>query len=411
MTTRFDVSQEKPRRLNPFVERALSIAVTEDDTVETVQIKRLVTGALWFSLIFPWADIIQSLAAGALLAALAVAGSFVSSAIALTLMWLRPGSFQGIFHIVIAANLGVSVAMTLIFGGFLASGVNFMWAVVLVMGAIAVFDDWRALVWLGVVVASVVSTTLAAQFVDPLYERLNPELSAVISFLIVLVFAFFILWYFTRQRARLLQLSDGLLLSILPERIAERLKSSPDTIADEYAETSVLFADVAGFTPMSAKMTPNELVALLDAVFSDFDAMVEVRELEKIKTIGDAYMVASGVPTPRDDHAEALCDLALEMRQHVRDRTYSGHDIEFRIGINSGPVVAGIIGTNKFSYDLWGDSVNTASRMESNGQPGRIQITEATKELVDQQFVVEPGGMVDVKGKGPMHVWFVEDRR
>jgi guanylate cyclase len=157
-------------------------------------------------------------------------------------------------------------------------------------------------------------------------------------------------------------------------------------------------------------MTPTELVTLLDDVFRDFDALVEAKGLEKIKTIGDAYMVASGVPTPRDDHAQALCDLALEMRDHIRERTYGGRNIECRIGINSGPVVAGIIGNKKFSYDLWGDSVNTASRMESSGQPGRIQISEATMRHVSEDFVCEPGGIVDVKGKGPMSVWFVEGR-
>jgi guanylate cyclase len=162
---------------------------------------------------------------------------------------------------------------------------------------------------------------------------------------------------------------------------------------------------------MSAELTPTDLVSLLDEVFSDFDDLVDTCGLEKIKTIGDAYMVASGVPTARHDHAEALCDLALDMQELVHARTYGGHHLEFRIGISSGPVVAGVIGSKKFSYDLWGDSVNTASRMESFGQPGRIQVTETTMHLVHDDFICEPGGTIDVKGKGPMPVWFVEGRR
>lgn len=138
--------------------------------------------------------------------------------------------------------------------------------------------------------------------------------------------------------------------------------------------------------------------------------MVESRGLEKIKTIGDAYMVAAGVPQARADHAHAICDLALDMQQMVDGRRFGGREISFRIGINSGNVVAGIIGTRKFSYDLWGDAVNVASRMESLGRAGRIQITEATWDLVHEDFICESGGLVDVKGKGQMSVWFLEGR-
>ncbi|MFZ0012568.1 MAG: adenylate/guanylate cyclase domain-containing protein [Acidimicrobiia bacterium] len=297
------------------------------------------------------------------------------------------------------------------FGDFLESGINFIWAIALTIGEVAVFGDRRAIAWLGVAAGALIVTSAAAEALGPLYENPSVELGAVISFLIVLVFVFWLFWYYVKQRAALQQLSDGLLLNILPEKIAEQLKTAEGRIADEYEASSILFADVAGFTPMSAEMTPKELVSLLDEVFSDFDALVKARGLEKIKTIGDAYMVASGVPTPRDDHAQALCDLALDMRDHIKERTYGGHSIECRIGINSGPVVAGIIGSQKFSYDLWGDAVNVASRMESIGQPGRIQITEATRRGVADEFVCMPGGVVDVKGKGPMPVWFVESRR
>lgn len=398
-------------KINSLFQKALSLAVLDGDSRDRVHVKRLITGALWFSLLFPWPIIIQMLTSGAPLAALAVSGSFVSSAIVLVVMWRRPASYPGVFHVVVGSNLGVSIAMTLLFGGFLQSGINFIWAIALTIGAIAVFGDRRATVWLWVAGAALITTTAVAQARGPVYENPSAEWGAVISLLIVLIFVYYVFWYYVKQRESLQRLSDGLLLNILPERIAEQLKTSGGRIAEEYESISILFADVAGFTPMSAEMTPTELVSLLDEVFNDFDALVDAKGLEKIKTIGDAYMVASGVPTQRDDHAKALCDLALEMREHIQARTYAGHSIECRIGINSGPVVAGIIGSKKFSYDLWGDAVNTASRMESSGQPGRIQITEATMLLVADEFVCEPGGVIDVKGKGPMPVWFLEGRQ
>jgi len=173
----------------------------------------------------------------------------------------------------------------------------------------------------------------------------------------------------------------------------------------------VLFADIAGFTPMSAGMTPAELVGLLNTIFTDFDTFVRELGLEKIKTVGDAYMVAAGVPAARPDHAHAIADLALRFRDHVAANRFDGQEIDLRIGINSGPIVAGVVGTYKFAYDLWGDVVNTASRMESGGVPGAIQITDATFELISDAFVCEPRGVISVKGKGEMNTYFLVGRR
>jgi len=201
--------------------------------------------------------------------------------------------------------------------------------------------------------------------------------------------------------------SENLLLNILPSDIARVLKNENRIIADHIDQASILFADVVNFTPMSVSMSPTELVSLLDEIFSQFDTLVDKYNLEKIKTIGDCYMVAAGVPRPRPDHAQALARLALDMQDYVSQHEIQGHQLQFRIGINSGSVVAGVIGRRKFSYDLWGDAVNTASRMESHGAGGTIQITRSTYELIQHEFLCEARGQVSVKGKGEMDVWNV----
>jgi adenylate cyclase len=206
--------------------------------------------------------------------------------------------------------------------------------------------------------------------------------------------------------------AENLLLNILPGSIAERLKASPQTIADQFSAASVLFADVVDFTPRSHDLPPAEVVGLLDRLFSHFDTLAEKYGLEKIKTIGDCYMVASGVPLPRPDHARVLALLALDMVNATRSGAAVGDlGLQMRIGINSGPVVAGVIGRKRFLYDLWGDAVNTASRMESQGMPNRIQITQATYELLRDEFVCEPRGLLSVKGKGDMETWYLIGRR
>jgi adenylate cyclase len=202
--------------------------------------------------------------------------------------------------------------------------------------------------------------------------------------------------------------SENLLLNILPKKIAEILKNERRTIADKHDQVSVLFADIVNFTPMSALMTPVELVELLNEVFSYFDRLVEKYQLEKIKTIGDCYMVAAGIPQSRPDHAHILVRMAIEVRDHFAGQVFWGRRLAFRIGINSGPVVAGVIGHKKFAYDLWGDVVNTASRMESHGMEGQIQITRGTYELIRDEFICEPRGKVNVKGKGEMEVWHIQ---
>ncbi len=207
--------------------------------------------------------------------------------------------------------------------------------------------------------------------------------------------------------------ADKLLFNILPERIAERLKQSPETIAEEFSSASVLFADIVNFTPISANFSPREVVDMLNDLFSSFDDLVEKYGVEKIQVAGDGYMVAAGVPIPRPDHAEVLADLALDMLNCVRRGQFLGgkHPIEIRIGINSGSLIAGVIGRKKYFYALWGDMVNTASRMESHGSRGRIQITRATYELLSDKFECIHMGVIPIKGKGDMDVWHLKGRK
>lgn len=202
--------------------------------------------------------------------------------------------------------------------------------------------------------------------------------------------------------------SEQLLLNILPEPIANQLKQNLGVIAQQFNEVTIMFADIVGFTPLSARLKPIELVNLLNQIFSSFDELAEQLGLEKIKTVGDAYMVAAGLPIPRADHAEAIAEMALAMQSTVqRFQSQLGENIQIRIGINTGIVVAGVIGTKKFIYDLWGDAVNIASRMESSGQPGSIQVTEATYERLKDKYVFQKRGIINVKGKGEMETYWL----
>ncbi|MGB3201335.1 MAG: adenylate/guanylate cyclase domain-containing protein, partial [Nodosilinea sp.] len=208
------------------------------------------------------------------------------------------------------------------------------------------------------------------------------------------------------------QQADRLLVNILPYRIAQRLKGGARTIAESLDQVSVLFADLVDFTAASSQMTPRHLVKMLNEVFSMFDQLAEFHHLEKIKTIGDAYMVAGGLPTPNDDHAAAIAQFALDICEAIQQFPRpDGEIFQIRVGINTGPVVAGVIGRRKFAYDLWGDTVNIASRMEATGEAQRIQVTPDLYERLKDQFRFEPRGYVAVKGRGQMMTYWLVGRR
>jgi len=206
--------------------------------------------------------------------------------------------------------------------------------------------------------------------------------------------------------------SERLLLNILPQAIAERLKQGEINIADSFSNVTVLFADIVNFTKISANLSPSELVELLNQIFSAFDELAEHYGLEKIKTIGDAYLIVGGLPTPRPDHAEAIANMALDMLAKIQDfHLKNGQPIQLRIGINTGGVEAGVIGTKKIAYDLWGDTVNTAHRMESHGIPGAIQVTEITYQSLATKFVFQARGLVEIKSKGEMFTYLLMGRK
>jgi guanylate cyclase len=302
-------------------------------------------------------------------------------------------------------------------GGFLGSGAVGLWGLLAPLGAL-VFGGVRSGVrWYVAFVAMFLGSGILGSVVGPVAPvpgwfanvilGLNVAVGGTVFFTLLALFA-------TQRRDALGALrseqerAENLLLNILPASIAKRLKASPTTIADQFDVVSVLFADVVDFTPRAERMSAAEVVGTLDRLFSHFDTLAEQYDLEKIKTIGDAYMVAAGVPEPRPDHATALAKLALDMISCVEPSGDVGDlGLTLRIGINSGPVVAGVIGRKKFLYDLWGDAVNIASRMESQGTPGRIQITEPTHELLGAEFDCEPRGTISIKGKGDMETWYL----
>lgn len=261
----------------------------------------------------------------------------------------------------------------------------------------------------------------------PAPQTLWPILQTVLVFVLFLVLCSFLLfWLALESRSRLPQAtaqtqavlkalaleqekSEQLLLNILPASIAQELKQKPRPIAHGYDEVTVMFADIVSFTPMSARMSPQKLVHLLNLIFSAFDQLTEQHCLEKIKTIGDAYMVAGGLPETAPHHADAMVELALAMQRAIAQISHeTGEDLQLRIGIHTGPVVAGVIGLKKFSYDLWGDTVNIASRMESQGRAGGIQISESTRKLLTQDAGVRSLGLTAIKGKGEMRTYEVE---
>jgi guanylate cyclase len=342
---------------------------------------------------------------------------YLAVSIGSLVLFARTRNFRLLLVTQLLDILLTTTAGQMLVGGFLPSGGVGLWGILAPLGALVFLEVRRAIRWFGAFVLVFLLTGLAGEV---LFRDADLPLWFTSTMLALNVIgagsvAFTLLASFANQRNVALaslrveqEKSELLLMNILPRSIAERLKAATQTIADHFGSASILFADVVDFTPLAQRLSPAEVVGILDQLFSHFDTLLERHGLEKIKTIGDCYMAAAGVPDPSPDHARRAALLALDMREAVATSAVDdGFALELRIGINSGPVIAGVIGSKRFLYDLWGDAVNTASRMESQSTPGEIQITRATYELLKDEFVCRRRGTILVKGKGRMETWYL----
>ncbi len=329
------------------------------------------------------------------------------------------------FELFRAVNLALFILLPFLLqialGGFGSSSAVVMWSVVAPFAALilaGVRAAWWALAVFGIEVGVLAlldgrlshANALPGWLVTAFFALNVGALAAVAVALMAVFVAQKDLA--TRLLAAERERSEALLLNVLPRSIAPRLKAGESPIADAYDDATILFADIVGFTPLTRELPPDEMVSLLNEIFSRFDVLADRHGVEKIRTIGDNYMAVCGVPERRPDHASAVARMALDMRRFLDELRARGEGrIDFRIGIESGPCVGGVIGLRKFVFDIWGDPVNTASRMESHGVAGRIHVGEAAYLLLRDGFELEPRGVIEVKGKGPMRTWFLVGER
>jgi adenylate cyclase len=390
-------------------ERALSIGADPRDTADERFRKRLLVGVALIILPFGFVWGCLYWIVGEHAVALTPWAYVLGSALSLV-VFARTRDFAFLRTAQQLLILLLPLLGTVMLGGLDPSSSVILWSLFAPLGAVAFDRPSRAWPWFAAFVAAVLLALPLSEVVRPNAADLPDAFVRtfdVLNILVVSAVAMFLLVTFARGRDTAQARVETLLLNVLPAEVAQRLQSDPNSIADHFDDASILFADVVDFTPLSSRLDAREVVGLLDRLFTSFDELVDRHDVEKIKTIGDCYMAAAGVPTPRPDHAHALAALALEMGECARTCLPEGteHDLRLRIGISSGPVVAGVIGRRRFLYDLWGDTVNMASRMESHGSPDAVQITRSTWELLRDDFVTEPLGLVHVKGKGPVETW------
>lgn len=297
-------------------------------------------------------------------------------------------------------------------GGFMNSSAVIIWAFICPLGALVFSEPKTAHRWFLGFVSLVILSGLIQPYLAPPTELPVKVITFffVANILAVSALIFFMVRYFILELDKERSRSNQLLLNVLPKDVIPLLKVPEwDALAKSHESVSILFADVVGFTGLTEELQPVEMVQLLNDVFSFFDSLVRKYQVEKIRTMGDNYMVVAGAPRPCHNHAHRLTRMALEMLAFIEGPENPARGkLQFRIGINSGPVVAGVIGKTKFHYDVWGDTVNVASRMESHGVPGKIQVTTGTRDLLGNEFKVSLRGDIEVKGKGKMETWFVE---
>jgi adenylate cyclase len=387
-------------------ERVLSIGADPTDSSDLRFRKRLLVGIaililpigfLWGCLYWLFDEEAVALTPWAY-----VAGSIISLAV-----FARNRNFAFLRTAQFLLILVAPAAGAIMLGGLDASSSVVVWSFFAPLGAVAFDRPARAWPWFAAFIVTTLLVVSLSEVVRPEGADLPNGFVRTFDVLNIVAVSFvttMLLVVFARGRETAQARVETLLLNVLPEEIAQRLQAEPNAIADDFDDASILFADVVDFTPLASRLAARDVVGLLDRLFTAFDELVDRYEVEKIKTIGDSYMVAAGVPRPRPDHAQALAGLAIEMRDCART-CLPDNDLRLRIGISSGPVVAGVIGRRRFLYDLWGDTVNMASRMESHGRSDEIQITRPTWELLRDDFATEPLGHVDVKGKGAVETW------
>ena len=397
--------------LDDFWDR-LGARVRPTETLKTIENRRVIVRAVSASMLVGVVQLLITSVVWAFFGEEAVAWSAVGLAGAILVAWIwfaATGSIVTAFVIAfVSGTIGNTYAHVEL-GGYAYSGAIFLFGIMFV-SSVALLLGRRATVIAGVIYATVgVILGFGEESLRASRSAPNPTLTTILFVLVLIgsinIIAPLVVYFMGRLRHER-ERAEELLLNVLPARVAKELKERGQTTARHYDAISVMFADIVGFTPLSASMEPEEVVARLNDVFTYFDTLAERHGVEKIRTIGDSYMVAAGVPTPREDHAQVLSAMALEMLAYAETGPLS-----FRIGINSGPVVAGVIGTRKFQYDIWGDTVNTASRMESHGEPGRIQISDATYQLIKDAFATTRRGLIEIKGKGTLNTWWLEGGR
>ncbi len=299
-------------------------------------------------------------------------------------------------------------------GGFVDGSAVMVWSILAPLGVLTSFGPRPAVGWF----VAYALLCIATGFAEPWLPEPEASVSAsartaffVMNLLVVTSLVFVVVQHFARMQLEARDESDRLLLNILPAAVVRRMKRDHSLIADEFSDVTILFADIVGFTELSSRIPPHGLVSLLNDIFSRFDQLADLHGLEKIKTIGDAYMVAGGIPTARPGHQRDVAEMALQMRDVVAEAAHAlGEPLQVRIGVHTGPVVAGVIGKRKCIYDLWGDSVNTASRMESHGLAGAIHVTDAVYAALHDRYTFEERGPIVIKGKGEMCTYLLTGR-
>ena len=401
-----------PPRVTWLLDRLASIGADPNDDLDTRKRKALLVylAVLILPISLVWGTLYLALGAVSGLVAYAY---FTVSVVSIGLFAVTRNFRMLLLIQLLDITLAPTVSMWPT-AGFLASGAVGLWGLLGPMGAL-VFGDFRfGIRWFVVFAIAFLGAGILGEITGGLSELPRWFSTTMIALNVVVggAVVFTLLAVFAKQRQDAQDVADNLLLNILPRSIADKLKESPQTIADSFTSASVLFADVVEFTPLAQRLPPEQVVGMLDQLFGHFDTLAERYDLEKIKTIGDCYMAAAGIPAPRADHARTMACIALDMQAAVApDGPMGSLGFQLRIGINSGPVVAGVIGRKRFLYDLWGDAVNTAGRMQTESAPGRTQVTRATYELLRDEFLFESRGTIEVKGKGEMETWYLLGRR